>query len=238
MRSLVSRVGKNRTIWRGGALCAGAVTLLIVLLAVCAGTATPAGAAAEYLRVPGDADTIQAAVDLAESGTEIRVQGGEYSEHVVITKSVRLSGSWNADFSLQDTQSPTILKGGSSGRVVTVFTVDVTPTVVLGSMPDAAKRQRAGRCRDADGGIGGQFCSSNDGSNDGSDDGSSGKGRDAAGAGHSRAAAGEPGGAGGCRQAAGRRTGAGAAAVTPGCCCGSCGGNRGGNRGGKCSGRV
>ena len=117
-----------------GALCAGAVALFVVLLAVCAGSAKPAGAAAEYISVPGDADTIQAAVDSAESGAEIRVQGGEYFEHVVISKSVRISGSWNADFSVQDTQSPTILKGGDSGRPLTVYMVDVTPTVVMSYM--------------------------------------------------------------------------------------------------------
>ncbi len=55
MRSLA---GNLRIVWRGGALCAGAVALLAVLLTVCAGTTTPAGAAGEYISVPGDADTI------------------------------------------------------------------------------------------------------------------------------------------------------------------------------------
>ena len=95
MRSLAEL---GRTARRGGALCAGAAALFVVLLSVYGGLALPAGAAAEYIRVPGDADTIQAAVDSAESGAEIRVQGGEYNEHVVITKSVRISGSWNASF--------------------------------------------------------------------------------------------------------------------------------------------
>lgn len=131
MRSLAEL---GRTARRGGALCAGAAALFVVLLSVYGGLALPAGAAAEYIRVPGDADTIQAAVDSAESGAEIRVQGGEYNEHVVITKSVRISGSWNASFDAQDTQSPTIIRGGGAGRPVTIFTVDVTPTVVVSYM--------------------------------------------------------------------------------------------------------
>lgn len=126
--------GKYSAIRRGGALCAGAAALLVALLSIYAGLAKPAGAAAEYIRVPGDAATIQEAVDSAESGAEIRVQGGEYNEHIVITKSLRLSGSWTGDFSVQDTKSPTIIKGGGSGRPLTVFTVDVTPTVVMSYM--------------------------------------------------------------------------------------------------------
>lgn len=123
--------GKCRTVRRGGALFAGAVALFVVLLSVYAGLAKPAGAAGEYISVPGDAATIQAAVDSAESGAEIRVQGGEYPEHIIITKSVRISGGWNEDFSVQDRESPTIIRGGGSGRPVTIFTADVTPTVVM-----------------------------------------------------------------------------------------------------------
>lgn len=125
---------KYGAIRRSSALCVGAAALLLALLSVYAGLAKPVGAAAEYIRVPGDAATIQEAVDSAESGAEIRVQGGEYFEHIVITKSVRLSGSWTGDFSVQDTQNPTIIKGSGSGRPVTVFTVDVTPTVVMSYM--------------------------------------------------------------------------------------------------------
>jgi photosystem II stability/assembly factor-like uncharacterized protein len=126
MRSFPS----SRRSWRQILPLSGAGLLLCLFFALYA-QATSAAAQADFIRVPGDAASIQAAIDLAAPGAEIRVQGGNYAENLVITKSLRLSGSWTGDWSMQDQQTPTILDAGHAGRAVTIYAADVAPAVVI-----------------------------------------------------------------------------------------------------------
>jgi hypothetical protein len=121
--------------------------LLLILLAICtvlAGPAQPAAAASAFLRVPGDAATIQEAVDNAKDDQEVRVKNGVYFETLFISKTLRLTGGWNDDFTLQD--SVTIVDAGFGGRALTVqprprfnlaldpaanLAAPITPTVVI-----------------------------------------------------------------------------------------------------------
>src|SRR5215475_2057941 len=72
----------------------GTRTALAALLLGCPNL-QPAGAAA--IRVPADYPTIQAAVDAAASGDEIRIAAGTYTEQVMITsKNLSLVGESGA----------------------------------------------------------------------------------------------------------------------------------------------
>ena len=65
----------------------------------------------DFIRVPKDYPTIQAAVDAASSGDTIQVAAGIYYEHVTVDKSLTLLG---------EDSTTTIIDGGWAGTVVTV----------------------------------------------------------------------------------------------------------------------
>lgn len=117
--------------WRPVLPLIGAGLLFCLFFTLFAPAAIPLSAQGEFIRVPGDAGSIQEAIDLVPAGGEIRVQGGGYFEHLVISKTLRLSGSWTGDFSTQDRNSPTILNGGGSGRAVTIGGGEVGTSVVI-----------------------------------------------------------------------------------------------------------
>lgn len=69
---------------------------LVTLLAIFAGLAFATTANAKDLKVPDEYPTIQAAVDAAEDGDTVKVEGGTYVESVTVTKSIKLKGSQGA----------------------------------------------------------------------------------------------------------------------------------------------
>ena len=78
-------------------------------------------------------NTVQAALNAAIGGEEIRVSTGSYNGTAGIvaniTKNVALLGGWNGDFTLRDPALyPTILDGRRLGRVVQI-TGNITPTL-------------------------------------------------------------------------------------------------------------
>ena len=73
--------------------------LLLLLFAAILGSVAPVRADGNILRVPDDYPTIQGAIDAAQPGDEIRIVGDEYAELLVVSKSITLSGGWEADFS-------------------------------------------------------------------------------------------------------------------------------------------
>ena len=77
--------------------------------------------AADVLKVPGDYDTIQEAIDAAEEGGEIWVAEGDYDENLSITESVSLIGGWDPSFTKREPGDSTI-DGGGAGRVISVTT--------------------------------------------------------------------------------------------------------------------
>ncbi len=77
--------------------------------------------------------TVQAALNAATSGEEIRVTAGRYTgtSGIVanITKKIELLGGWNSDFTVRNpTLYPTILDGRRLGRVVQI-TGSIAPTL-------------------------------------------------------------------------------------------------------------
>ena len=80
---------------------------------------TPAQADGTIIQVPGDYPAIQQAIDAAQQGDEIRVQSGDYFEHLVVTKNLTLSGGWNVTFTEQTPDLTTINATGGRGLVVT-----------------------------------------------------------------------------------------------------------------------
>ena len=84
---------------------------------------------AGVLRVPLDFPTIQAAIDAAQPGDEIRVvmatygqtDPGYFEEHLTITKTLTLDGGWNAGFT--EVVGKTDLRpnqNGGAGRGITI----------------------------------------------------------------------------------------------------------------------
>jgi hypothetical protein len=66
----------------------------------------------------GDYTTIQAAVDAAQAGDTIRIAGGDYTESLVITKTLTLSGGWLADCSAEGDDGTGIT--ADAGRLLTI----------------------------------------------------------------------------------------------------------------------
>jgi len=102
-----------------------------LLLAMAWASAPAVKADGTIHHVPDDFATIQAAIDAAADNDEIRVVGGEYFERLVITKSLRLSGSWDVSYTEQLPDSPTVVDAAQGGRGLTVYAAGITPTVVI-----------------------------------------------------------------------------------------------------------
>ncbi len=84
-----------------------ALPLVLLLAGVCAPSAV-----ADVLEVPAEFPTIQAAVNAAADGDEIRIAGGTYHENIdLLGKALRLRGAGPA---------ATVLDGTSSGRVLLI----------------------------------------------------------------------------------------------------------------------
>jgi photosystem II stability/assembly factor-like uncharacterized protein len=114
---------------RLAALVAATGSLLLLLFCSLIGTAVPAHADGNILRVPDDYATIQAAIDAAQPGDEIRIVGGGFVETLYVSKSITLSGGWNADFT---GPSPfyTALEPTGLGRGITISgTADVAVAI-------------------------------------------------------------------------------------------------------------
>ena len=90
----------------------------------------PARAAAKILLVPDEYPSIQAAIDAAAEGDEIRVVSGEYFERLVITKSVQLLGGWDGAYTAQTNTLSTVDAQGA-GRGLTVRAAPIAPSVVI-----------------------------------------------------------------------------------------------------------
>lgn len=71
---------------------------------------------------------LQAAIDAASSGDELKVQAGTYIGNFTMKEGVQVSGGWNADFTAQ-TDYATILDAIESGRVVNQAAAFSTLTV-------------------------------------------------------------------------------------------------------------
>lgn len=87
---------------------------------------TPAQADAPVIRVPGDYPTIQQAIDAAQPGDTIQVVGQDeignevqYSEKLVITKSLTLVGNLSPSYTVTSTHA--IIYAASDGRAVTIL---------------------------------------------------------------------------------------------------------------------
>lgn len=109
---------------------AGAASgLLLLLFVALASAAAPAQAASAIILVPNDYATIQAAIDAAQPGDEIRIMGGGYAETLFIAKSITLSGGWNADFT-EPSPFYTALEPAGLGRGITISgTADVAVVI-------------------------------------------------------------------------------------------------------------
>ncbi|HHS97030.1 MAG TPA: hypothetical protein ENK08_03900, partial [Chloroflexi bacterium] len=75
--------------------------------------------------------TVQAAVDAASSGDEIRIAQGTYNENVTIDKSLTLRGGYTtSDWDTSDPDAhPTVLNGGGAGRVIAATTSGIDLTI-------------------------------------------------------------------------------------------------------------
>jgi hypothetical protein len=104
------------------------LTAGLLLLMLLPGRAAPAQADGRIILVPDDFLTIQEAINDAQDGDEIRVDVGTYSERLVITKSLNISGGW--DNTVQ-TDERTVVDATQSGRALTVYVATLTPTVVI-----------------------------------------------------------------------------------------------------------
>lgn len=96
--------------------------ILVVFIATIA-TLVPALLDAATVTVPGDHPTIQQAVDAAWPGEEVLVGKGEYSENVVVEKSVTLKAAEGARIKAADPGEPVITVSGVDGYVVSGFEV-------------------------------------------------------------------------------------------------------------------
>lgn len=94
-------------------------SLLLLLLYLLIGFTRPAQAAAQILLVPDDYPTIQGAIDAAQPGDEIRITGNLYAETLFVSKSITLSGGWNAVFT-GTSPSYTTLEPQGLGRGITI----------------------------------------------------------------------------------------------------------------------
>ncbi|HRA65132.1 MAG TPA: YCF48-related protein [Caldilinea sp.] len=104
--------------------------LLIVCLFTFGWSALPAQAEGIIIQVPDDYGTIQAAIDAARDGDEIRVVSDSYDERLVITKSIQLTGGWNISFTEQ-TKIISTVDAGQNGRALTVYADSIAPSVVI-----------------------------------------------------------------------------------------------------------
>ena len=112
--------------------------LIILPVGAAAGSAGLRSAAQDaIIRVPLDYPTIQDAINAAQDGDEVRIQGGpdletplSYMERLIITKGITLSGGWSEDFSENSFgRHPTILDAEDGGRAISI-TCPVSTTVV------------------------------------------------------------------------------------------------------------
>jgi len=107
-----------------------AVAGMTILCFGLAGRPSPVQAAGTTLKVPDDYSTIQQAIDAAQPGDTILVYQPTtpYQENLSITKTLSLSGGWNADFTVQ-TYGITVIDGQGQGRVISI-TADSPDMVV------------------------------------------------------------------------------------------------------------
>lgn len=89
--------------------------------------------AGAIIQVPGDAASIQEAINMAADGDEVQVQGGTYYEHLVVTKTISLTGGWNITFTAQ-TKERTVVDASDGGRCLTVLPDSSAPTVVISNV--------------------------------------------------------------------------------------------------------
>ena len=115
--------------WAGVSSLGGLTLVLALLLSVGAIQARPATA---YYYVH-EGESIQAAVNLAQAGDEVRIASGVYTENVSITRSIALRGSWDATFTAQDWATPTTLVSVASAEhnVRVEAATPATATVLL-----------------------------------------------------------------------------------------------------------
>jgi hypothetical protein len=122
----------SNTIYRSIRLAALFVTtgsLLFLLFCRLIGTAVPAHADGSFLRVPDDYATIQAAIDAAQPGDEIRILADVFEETLFVSKSITLSGGWNEDFT-EPSPFYTALEPTGLGRGITISgTADVAVAI-------------------------------------------------------------------------------------------------------------
>lgn len=109
-----------------------AVLASLALALLWAPTATLAQGDTLCVGEGGDYTTIQAAVDAAQDGDTIRIAGGDYTESLVITKTLTLSGGWLADCSAGGDDGTSI--AAEFGRVVTIDPVPPGVKVVLADL--------------------------------------------------------------------------------------------------------
>ncbi|UCE99799.1 MAG: hypothetical protein JSV82_01670, partial [Planctomycetota bacterium] len=84
--------------------------MLILMMAVLLCLCGSAGAAT--LNVPGDSNTIQAAIDAASYGDTVAVATGTYEENIILKSGVEVIGAG---------ASATTIDGGGAGSVVTAI---------------------------------------------------------------------------------------------------------------------
>jgi hypothetical protein len=108
-----------------GLFCASILSLLFIVLGY-------GSAEAAFHRVPGDASTIQGAIDMASAGDTVAVAGGTYQEHIVVTKNLVLLGGWNAGFTARDPAANVTIVDGQDMEPQTLrFAVGLGKATVL-----------------------------------------------------------------------------------------------------------
>lgn len=89
-------------------------------------------AEAAFHKVPGDASTIQGAINMAAAGDTVGVAAGIYLEHLNVDKNLVLLGGWNAGFTMRDPGvHKTIVDGGDVAPQVVRFAVGLGKTTVI-----------------------------------------------------------------------------------------------------------